>query len=109
MRALDPKTTKANLATIITQIQKKELSILLTGMKAPKNLGTVYHAEFDPIYHELAAEYNIALYPFFLAGVAGKPSLNQQDGIHPNLAGVRQIVTGILPYLKEFLSAQQLN
>jgi acyl-CoA thioesterase-1 len=36
--------------------------------------------------------------PFFLAGVAGDQSLNQQDGIHPTAAGYRIIADNIYPY-----------
>ena len=32
-------------------------------------------------------KYNLALIPFLLEGVALNPSLNQQDGIHPNKDG----------------------
>ena len=35
-----------------------------------------------------------------MQGVALDPALNQADGIHPNAAGVREIVRRILPLLK---------
>lgn len=41
--------------------------------------------------------HSAALYQFFLEGVAGRRSLNLGDGIHPNAAGVKRIVDGILP------------
>jgi acyl-CoA thioesterase I len=48
-------------------------------------------------YRHLADQYGVALYPFFLEGVAADASLNQPDGMHPNAAGVAKIVEGILP------------
>ena len=39
---------------------------------------------FEAIYPELAAKYDVLLYPFFLDGVAGDAKLNQRDGLHPD-------------------------
>ena len=53
-------------------------------MRAAPNLGADYQEQFDAIYPDLAARYGVALYPFFLDGVAADPKLNQKDGLHPN-------------------------
>ena len=45
-------------------------------------------ASSSAIYSELAASYDVLLYPFFLDGVAADAKLNQRDGLHPNAAGV---------------------
>ena len=42
---------------------------------------------FDNIYPKLAKKYDLYLIPFLLEGVALKPELNQDDGIHPNEKG----------------------
>ena len=39
-------------------------------MKSPNNWGPDYVKAFDAIYPDLAAKYGVALYPFFLEGVA---------------------------------------
>lgn len=105
LRGLDPKATEANLDAILTRAQARGLKVLLTGMLAPPNLGRAYDAQFDAIYPRLAAKHKVLFYPFFLAGVAAVPSLNQADGIHPNPKGVAVIVKRILPYVKRLLSA----
>ncbi len=66
-------------------------------MRAPRNLGPEYAAQFDAIYPRLAKQHGVLLYPFILDGVALNPKLNQADGIHPNPAGVKVIVGRILP------------
>ncbi|MEN8721435.1 MAG: arylesterase [Alphaproteobacteria bacterium] len=106
LRALPPEQTYANLGAIITQAraQLPDLPILLTGMMAPPNLGEEYAAAFNPVYQKLAADYDVALYPFFLEGVAADPTLNQADGIHPNKEGVAVIITKILPHVKAALA-----
>jgi acyl-CoA thioesterase I len=99
LRGLDPKTTAANLDGILAKLESQKRAVLLAGMKAPRNLGTEYTTAFDAIYPDLAARHNVTLYPFFLDGVATDPRLNQEDGIHPNAAGVKVVVGHILPYV----------
>jgi acyl-CoA thioesterase-1 len=105
LRALDPKSTKANLDKILTKLQQQHRAILLTGMLAPPNLGEDYAARFNPIFPALAKQHEVTLYPFFLDGVAGNPSLVQPDGIHPTAQGVAIIVQRILPSLHEAIDA----
>ncbi len=97
LRGLDPEQTFANLDAILTEAAARGVPVLLTGMKAPPNLGREYGAAFDAIYTRLAACLEVRLYPFFLDGVATVAELNQDDGIHPNTAGVAVIVARILP------------
>ncbi len=92
LRGLDPAQTRANLDAILAEAAKRNLPVLLAGMKAPPNLGREYAAEFEAIYTDLATARGAALYPFFLEGVAAVPALNQADGIHPNGEGVAVIV-----------------
>ncbi len=66
-------------------------------MRAPRNFGPEYAAQFDAIYPKLAKQYGALFYPFILDGVALNPKLNQADGIHPNPAGVQIVVKRILP------------
>jgi acyl-CoA thioesterase I len=104
LRGLDPAQAKANLDMILSQLQKQGRVVLLAGMKAPRNLGADYDRAFDGLYPDLAARHHVALYPFFLDGVAADPALNQADGIHPNPAGVAVIVKRILPAVEKALA-----
>jgi acyl-CoA thioesterase-1 len=52
---------------------------------------------YNAIYPELAAKYGAPLYPFILNGVVGNRALVLPDNIHPNAAGVRRMVAGMLP------------
>lgn len=104
LRGIDPALTRQNLSAIIERFQADGVTILLAGMRAPPNMGDDYAAAFDGIYPDLAAEYDLALYPFFLDGVAAEPSLNLEDGMHPNAEGVEVIVTRIAPMVKSLLT-----
>ena len=103
LRGLAPKQTFANLDAIIGTAKKAGIPVLLAGMRAPPNLGKEYGAAFDAVFPRLAAKHGIALFPFLLAGVAAKPDLNQDDGIHPNPDGIAVIVENILPYVLKLI------
>lgn len=97
LRGLDPAETYKNLDAILARFRAEEVAVLLAGMLAPRNLGPEYTEAFDAVFPALAEQHDVAFYPFFLDGVALDPALNQPDGIHPNAAGVREIVERILP------------
>ena len=95
LRGIRPDETKKNLEQIIEIAKKKEIEIILAGMIAPKTHGTKYKKDFDAIYPKLSKKHNLLLIPFLLEGVALNPSLNQQDGIHPNQQGTIKISENI--------------
>jgi acyl-CoA thioesterase-1 len=104
LRALSPAALFDNLDRILTKLQARHVKVLLAGMYAPRNLGQAYVGEFDTVYTRLAAKHGVALYPFFLDGVAGDAALNQADGMHPNAQGVDIIVARIGPQVQKLLS-----
>jgi len=103
LRGQSPDQTEKNISAVLAKLKAAHLPVLLIGMKAPRNLGPEYAAQFDPIYPKLAKAYGALLYPFMLDGVALNPRLNQADGIHPNPAGVKVIVDRILPYAQQLV------
>lgn len=108
LRGVDPAETRKALAAILRRLQERRIPVLLCGMLAPRNLGTAYAQAFDAIFPELAAEYNVLLYPFFLQGVAIDQTLNQRDGMHPSAAGVDVIVSRIMPKVEELIAQARL-
>jgi len=104
LRGQSPDQTQKNLRAVLARLKVAHVPVLLLGMKAPRNLGTEYAAQFDPIYPKLAAQYGALLYPFMLDGVAMNPRLNQADGIHPNPAGVKVIVARVLPLVRRLVA-----
>ncbi len=97
LRGTDPAVTRRAIDGIIARLQERKIEILLAGMYAAPNLGPDYGAKFASIYSGLAKTHNVPLYPFFLAGVVGRPELHLSDGLHPTREGVAVIVKGILP------------
>jgi len=107
LRAIEPAVTFANLDAILTRLKARGVRVLLAGMHAPPNLGRIYTDAFHDVFHRLAAKHDVALYPFFLEGVAAEPRLNQPDGIHPNAAGVQVIVDRIGPHVVRLLAERR--
>ena len=103
LRGLNPEQTRANLQAMLSRLRTDGIAVLLCGMLAPVNLGPDYRQQFDSLYPDLASEFGIDLYPFFLDGVALDPDLNLPDGLHPNPQGVAIITTRILPYVVRLL------
>lgn len=97
LRGIDPATVRTNLDKMIDKIKAAHAEVLLLGMLAPANWGEAYDRAFDRIFPDLARAHQVALYPFFLEGVAMKPDLNQPDGLHPNARGVAVLVDHIGP------------
>jgi acyl-CoA thioesterase-1 len=103
LRATDPASTERNLDAIITKLKEAGVTVWLAGMLAPRNYGPEYAQQFDGLYKRLADKHGVALYPFFLDGVAQDAKLNQADGIHPNPKGVDVIVERLLPFVTKNL------
>lgn len=103
LRGLPPVAARKNLDAMLNRLTERGLPVLLAGMLAPPNMGADYGEKFNSIYPDLAEKYGVALYPFFLDGVAANPALNMGDGIHPTKQGVALIVEKILPQVVELI------
>ena len=95
LRGIKPNETKENLEQIIKIIIDKNIKIILTGMIAPESHGKEYRDEFNKIYADLSDKYSLIFLPFLLEGVALRPELNLEDGMHPNPKGVQIISKNI--------------
>ena len=103
LRGLPVGQAQANLDTILTELDRRHIRVLLAGMRAAPNLGPDYARSFEAMYPALARKHRVPLYPFFLSGVAGQRQLIQADGLHPNARGVAIIVHRILPSVRAAL------
>lgn len=103
LRGLPPAEMERNLDAILTRLKARGVRVLLAGMRAPPNLGRDYVGEYEAVFPRLARKHDAILYPFFLEGIAADAALNQGDGLHPNAAGVEEIVRRILPSVRQLL------
>lgn len=107
LRGLPPAATEKNLDLILTELKRRDIPVLLVGMRAAPNLGSDYRRAFEGLYPRLARKHGVPLYPFFLEGVAGNQALFQADGRHPNARGVEIIVRRIVPAVRQALPARR--
>jgi acyl-CoA thioesterase I len=106
LRGVSPDLTADNLDSMLAELRKRHIPVLLAGMMAPPNMGRDYEDQFNAIYPRLARKYGVAFYPFFLDGVAADAKLNQADGMHPNPAGVKIVVRKFAPYVERALDSK---
>lgn len=106
LRGLPVAGMKQNLKTIIGKARDRGIEVLLTGMEAPPNYGPAYTSDFRRAFRDLAAEERVAFMSFYLDGVAGNPSLNIADGMHPNPAGARIVEANLWQALRPMLRRQ---
>lgn len=110
-RGVSTETIHRNLQEIIdlTQDRWPKVKILILGMEAAFPPTDEYARRFREIFPRLAHVNGAALVPFLLEGVAGRPSLNLADGLHPNSAGQKIISDQIWPILREILHQSDGN
>ena len=94
---------RENLSRMIELVLATGARPLLTGIQMPPNYGAAYTGQFAAIYGELAEEYEIAIVPFLMEGVALNPMRMQPDRVHPNAAGQRPMFENVWPVLEELL------
>jgi acyl-CoA thioesterase I len=105
LRGLPVDQLKKNLAAIIEAAQARGIAVLLVGMEAPPNYGPEYASAFRQAYRDLARQYKVIFVPFMLDRVAGISTLNQADGIHPNIEGTHIVAETLWHALRPMVDA----
>jgi len=106
LRGIPASATRQNLETIVARLQAAGAKVVLAGMQVPPNYGPQYTGAFRNIFKDVAKRYGTALIPFFLEGVGGNATLNQEDGIHPTAAGYKIVAENVWKVLKPMLEAR---
>lgn len=110
LRGIDPANTRANLDGILKAAKARGIPVLLISLRAPGNYGDTFKTAFDAIYPDLAREYGAVLADNYFIPLIDQqkklldPTLMQEDGIHPNRAGVAKIIPVLGPKLLELIA-----
>jgi len=96
-RGLAVDAIQTNLQQIIDKVKVRNPNarIVIAGMQLPNYSADDYVSAFGKLFGDLATYNNAALVPYLLQGVAGDPSLNLPDGIHPNAAGQKILAENV--------------
>ncbi|HEX6966709.1 MAG TPA: arylesterase [Gemmatimonadaceae bacterium] len=108
LRGLSVDSMRANIQAIFDSVRAAhpDAKLVLLGMKAPPNMGPSYTRAFDAAFPALARRNDATFVPFLLAGVAGVDSLNQGDGIHPNVRGAELVADNVWRVLRGVLQTR---
>ena len=103
LRGLPIAEIHENLAKIVRASNAAGAAVVLAGIELPINYGPQYRDGLRAMYRDLAAEFNLPLVPFLLAGVALDPNLMQDDGLHPKAEGEPKVLDNVWPVLEPAL------
>lgn len=103
LRGLPLANMQRNLRAMIEGSQSADARVVLLGILIPPNYGARYTRQFAASYIELADRYDLPLLPFLLEGVAGKPELTLDDGLHPNADAQEKILDNVWQTLQPML------
>ena len=104
LRGQPPMAMASNLGRMSELSRQAGARVLLAEMRIPPNYGPLYTQKFQATFGELAKRYNIPLIPFLLEGVAGNPTLTQDDGLHPRAEGQPRVLDNVWPTLEPLLA-----
>lgn len=86
-----------NLQLIIDKVKARnpDVRVVIAAIQLPNHSADDYVSAFGKMFGDLASRNDAALVPYLLQGVAGDPSLNLPDGIHPNAAGQKILAENV--------------
>jgi acyl-CoA thioesterase-1 len=101
-RGVSVDQIQKNLQQIIDKAKTRnpDLRVVIVGMRLPNYAADDYVSAFGKMFADLAAKNGAALVPYLLQSVAGDPSLNLSDGIHPNAAGQKVLAETVWQVLE---------
>ncbi|HJW39430.1 MAG TPA: arylesterase [Candidatus Udaeobacter sp.] len=110
-RGLPVDQIQNNLQQIIDKVKARNptVRVVIAGMQLPNYGADDYVSAFGRVFAELAAKNGAALVPYLLEGVAGDPSLNLRDGIHPNAAGQKILSENVWRVLEPIARAVAIS
>ncbi len=103
LRGLPLAPLQDNLAAMIDAGRQAGAKVLLLGIELPVNYGPQYRDGLRAVYADLARDKQAALVPFLLDGVALKPELMQEDGLHPVASAEPQVLENVWKGLQPLL------
>ena len=104
-----------NLQQLVDKVKARNprVRVVIAGMQLPNNAADDYVSAFGKMFTDLAAKNRSALVPYLLQSVAGDPSMNLSDGIHPNADGQKILAETVWyvlePVAREVASHEKLE
>lgn len=102
-----PERIRENLDYMITNFQQRGQLVVFMANKFTQKYGQNYRAEIEDLFEEVAREYALLFEPFIYQPLIDfetlmpRAELVLKDGVHPNAAGVRALVTHSIPLIEK--------
>ena len=100
LRGLPLGRMRTNLEAMIEASKQANAEVMLLGIMIPPNYGSRYTQEFSQSFSDLSKRHDLPLVKFLLEGVAGRPELTLDDGLHPSAAAQPKILENVWQVLQ---------
>lgn len=104
IRGVSPARTRADLETIVEELQRCTIPVLLATLEPPPILAALGRPYGD-IYTAIAARHGLLGHPFFPPGLLGHPDFVLADRLHPNAKAIDLVARHMLPPVIKALEA----
>lgn len=104
LRGIPPAVMRRNLDAMLSELKRRGIPVLLTGLVAPAGLRSPYFSQYEVVIPELAQRYGAKLEPSLLEGVLTRREYLLPDGLHPNPEGARRMAERVAPLAAAALS-----
>ena len=104
LRGFPAARMKSNLETIVTRAKATGAAVVLLGIRIPTNYGARYSAEFEGVFRQVSANFDVQWIEFFMEGIALNDELLQDDRIHPNAAAQPMLLDNAWPIISAALT-----
>lgn len=103
LQGVDVKRIRANLDKIVARLKARHITVVLAGIRAPKVIGAGYARDYEAAFAAVARRHKVLFLPDLLGPVTLDQRLNQRDGIHPNVEGVKVLASRLAPVVTRAL------
>ncbi|HET6552853.1 MAG TPA: arylesterase [Dyella sp.] len=103
LRGLALAQLRDNLSAMVEAARQAKARVLLLGIELPVNYGPQYRDGLRTVYADVASKEQAALLPFLLDGVALRPELMQEDGLHPIASAQPRVLDNVWMPLQPLL------
>ncbi|HEY5654226.1 MAG TPA: arylesterase [Woeseiaceae bacterium] len=103
LRGIPLERMQDNLLSIVNQSKAAGAAVILLGIRIPTNYGPRYTEAFEAVFRDIATQTETPWIEFFIEGVALRPELMQDDGIHPNAEAQPVLLDNAWPIILQAL------
>ncbi len=103
LRGFPATRIKSNLEKIVTRAKASGAAVVLLGIRIPTNYGPRYSAEFEGVFRQVSADFDVQWLEFFMQDIAMNDALLQDDRIHPNTEAQPMLLNNAWPIIRATL------